>query len=130
MRAAFAFLLAGVAAIATLPARAHHGVATYQMDVVRSLEGIVERWDFGHPHTFLTLSVERDGEPEVWAIEGAPPRWMTGQGWTPESLVRGERVTITYHPHRRTPKAGILMTVERANGEVLAVNRPAWLGGP
>jgi hypothetical protein len=130
MNGRIAALLAAGALAGALPALAHHGVASYEMDVVRTLEGVVERWDFGSPHTFLTLAVEQAGERQIWDIEGAPPRWMTGQGWTPESLTRGEPVTIAFHPHRRTARAGILMTVTRANGDVLAVNRPASLGGP
>lgn len=107
-------------------ASAHHGVATYRMDVVATLDGVVAKWDFGSPHTWLTLRVE----DAVWEIEGAPPRWMSGQGFTPGSLAAGEAVTVTYHPHRSTPRAGILMEVRRADGSVLKVNRPASLGGP
>ena len=107
-------------------AAAHHGVSTYRMDVVSTLEGVVESWGFDNPHTWLTLRVEG----ATWQIEGAPPRWMTGQGFTPGSLSAGEAVSITYHPHRVTPQAGILMEVERADGTVLKVNRPASLGGP
>lgn len=108
------------------PASAHHGVSVYRMDVVATLDGVVERWSFDNPHAWLTLRV---GEA-TWQIEGAPPRWMTRQGFSPQSLVPGEPVTITYHPHRNTPQAGILMEVKRADGYVLKVNRPASLGGP
>jgi hypothetical protein len=107
-------------------ALAHHGVSTYRMDVVETLDGVVVRWDFGSPHTWLTLAVHGTS----WQIEGAPPRWMSGQGFTPASLTAGEVVTITYHPHRSTAQAGILMEVRRADGSVLKVNRPASLGGP
>lgn len=107
-------------------ALAHHGVSTYRMDVVQTLEGVVASWDFGSPHTWLTVDV--DGAK--WEIEGAPPRWMSGQGFTPESLAEGEDVVITYHPHRARAQAGILMEVRRADGSVLKVNRPAALGGP
>jgi hypothetical protein len=116
-----AALAAGVGA-----AFAHHGVSTYRMDVVETLEGRVARWDFGNPHTWLTVHVE----DATWEIEGAPPRWMTGQGFTPESLAAGDIVRITYHPHRTRAQAGILMEVRRADGSVLKVNRPASLGGP
>jgi hypothetical protein len=105
---------------------AHHGVSTYRMDVVETLDGVVASWDFGNPHTWLTLRV--DGAS--WEIEGAPPRWMTGHGFTPESLAAGDAVSIMYHPHRSRPQAGILMEVRRADGSVLKVNRPASLGGP
>jgi hypothetical protein len=55
---------------------------------------------------------------------------MSRQGFERSSLTAGERVTITYHPHRQAPFAGILMEIRRADGAVLKVNRPASLGGP
>ena len=107
-------------------ASAHHGVSTYRMDAVDTLQGVVSSFSFGSPHTWLTLSVEG----ATWEIEGAPPRWMSGQGFTPTSVAPGDAVTVTYHPHRSTPQAGILMEIRRADGAVLKVNRPPSLGGP
>lgn len=120
------FALALAAALGPGALAAHHGVSTYRMDVVATLTGTVARWDFGQPHTWLTVTVEG----VAWEIEGAPPRWMLGQGFTPESLGVGESVAVTYHPHRSAARAGILMEVRRADGTVLKVNRPASLGGP
>lgn len=113
-------------------ANAHHGVSVYDMDTVLTLEGTVERWGWQQPHTSLSLRVYADAEAHVWQIEGAPPRWMSGQGWAPESLGTGETVIVTYHPARSRGGTwdGILMEVERENGDVLKVNRPARLGGP
>jgi len=117
--------------IASLAAHAHHGVSRYDMRVIATLEGVVERFGWQSPHTSLTLAVQRGGNTEIWEIEGAPPGWMAGQGWSPDSLAAGETVTMTYHPVRQQPaRAGILMEVARADGEVLKVNRPARLGGP
>lgn len=52
------------------------------MDAVETLEGVVASWEFDSPQTWLTLRVA----DMVWEIEGAPPLWMSGQGFTPESL--------------------------------------------
>ncbi|HLF12054.1 MAG TPA: DUF6152 family protein [Gammaproteobacteria bacterium] len=109
---------------------AHHGVSGYDMREVRELEGVVVKWDWKNPHTWLTLAVTGDGELQTWEIEGAPPQWMAGQGWSPESLATGEAVSITFHPLKEPANGGILMQVARGNGEVLKVNRPARLGGP
>ena len=118
--------------LAWLPATAsaHHGVAAYDMGTVLTAEGVIDAWTWQNPHTSLTLRV--GDRAERFHIEGAPPRWMEGQGWTPESLTAGEAVTVTYHPARRDDGAyaAILMEVRRANGAVLKVNRPASLGGP
>ena len=122
-----------LAALQAATAFAHHGVAAYDMKVVETIDGVVEAWDWQNPHTSLTLRVMHDsGENRSFAIEGAPPRWMQGQGWTPVSLALGELVRVTYHPARRgdSEYAAILMEVRRENGAVLKVNRPAHLGGP
>ena len=121
-------------ALAGLPLVAfpHHGVSRYDMQTVSTLAGVVERWGWQNPHTSLTLRVEQDGETRSWEIEGAPPSWMSGQGWSPESLAPGEHITITYHPARSGDYEwdGILMEAARADGTVLKVNRPRSLGGP
>lgn len=124
---AIATFTAGVGAAA----RAHHGVSSYDMREVRHLQGMVAKWDWKSPHTWLTLVVTADdGSVQTWEIEGAPPQWMAGQGWLPESLSAGEAVAITFHPLKIATSGGILMEVARADGEVLKVNRPARLGGP
>jgi hypothetical protein len=123
-------LLLGSVSLTAPPAVAHHGVAAYDMAVVQTADGVVDEWRWQSPHTELTLRIE--GRADTLEIEGAPPRWMEGQGWTPSSLAAGEPVTVTYHPARRGggDYAAILMEVRRADGEVLKVNRPARLGGP
>jgi hypothetical protein len=127
MKKAIARASAALAASALAAAAfAHHGVAAYRMDVVAKLEGTVAKWELGAPHAWLTVEV--DGMS--WEIEGAPPRWMSAQGFLRDSFAVGDVVTITFHPHRTTPRAGILMEVRSADGTVIKVNRPASLGGP
>jgi hypothetical protein len=118
--------LAFASSVLAAAAFAHHGVSSYRMDVVETLEGVVAEWSFDSPHTWLRLVSDRT----TWDIEGAPPGWMSGQRFTPETLEAGDVVTIVYHPHRSKPQAGILMEVRRADGAVFKVNRPAALGGP
>lgn len=117
--AAIAWVLAG-------NAPAHHGVASYRMDVVESLAGTVVKWTLDNPHAWLTLDVQG----ATWEIEGAPPRWMAAQGFTAGSYAAGDAVVVTIHPHRSASHAGILMEVRSADGSVRKVNRPAALGGP
>ena len=112
------------------PAVAHHGVSSYDMGTIRSIEGTVKAWHWQSPHTGITLAVIGGDGPETWEIEGAPLRWMQNQGFGSDSLKAGDKVTITYHPSKGSPLAGILMHVDIADGKRLSVNRPAWLGGP
>jgi hypothetical protein len=125
-RLLFSFLLTTAASAA-----GHHGVSTYDMQREVVLAGTIKEWRWGNPHTWLFLSVTAaDGKLEEWSIEGAPPNWMTGQGWTTTSLKAGEKVSIRMHPSRVESRGGILMEVHQSDGKVLKVNRPARLGGP
>ena len=119
-----------IAISAGTTATAHHGVGSYDMTHSRELAGVVVRWEWKSPHTWLTLAVDAEGKQRTWEIEGAPPQWMSRQGFTPTSLESGEPIEIMFHPVKTGADAGILMEVRRANGEVLKVNRPARLGGP
>lgn len=116
--------------LAASPAFAHHGVSGYDMKTIRTVQGTVSAWHWTSPHTGITLSVAGDQGAETWEIEGAPLQWMVNQGFAADTLQQGDAVTITYHPSRRTGRAGILMHVDLADGERLSVNRPARLGGP
>lgn len=116
--------------LAAAPAAAHHGVSSYDMDTIRTIEGRVASWHWRSPHTGITLAVRGAEGEETWEIEGAPLRWMQNQGFDADTLQEGEAVTITYHPSRRSLRAGILMHVDMEDGRRLSVNRPTWLGGP
>ena len=128
-------VLSMLAALHATAAFAHHGVAAYDMKIVETVDGVVEAWDWQNPHTSLTLRVRHtdSGESRSFPIEGAPPRWMQGQRGG--RLCRSRWASACSSPITRAHRAdsqfaAILMEVRRENGEVLKVNRPAYLGGP
>jgi hypothetical protein len=108
----------------------HHGVSLYDMSKEVVLTGTVKEWRWGNPHTWLSLESVSEGKVQIWEIEGAPPNWMTGQGWSNTSLKAGEKISIKMHPLKKQANGGILMEASRSDGSVLKVNRPASLGGP
>jgi hypothetical protein len=112
---------------------AHHGTSNYVMTEEISLTGIVKEWTFRNPHTWLRLDVTApDGGVIEWSIESAPPDYMVRQGWSAESLQRGEEVTILISPLRNEnePNRGILLEIDPANGEELIVRPPGQFGRP
>jgi hypothetical protein len=112
---------------------AHHGTAEYIMTEEISLTGTVNEWTFENPHSWLRLDVRApDGEVTAWSIESAPPNYMARQGWSAESLERGEEVTILISPLRNEdePHRGILLEIDPGDGEALIVRPPGRFGRP
>lgn len=114
-------------------ASAHHGTAEYRMTEEIALTGTVTAWTFSNPHSWLRLDVTApDGTVTEWSIESAPPSYMARQGWSAESLDRGEEVTILISPMRNAnePNRGILLEIAPADGESLIVRPRGRFGRP
>ena len=81
---------------------AHHSFpASYEMDRIVTLDGIVEGWLWRNPHPFIFLSVENDeGETLTWHIEFANATTMALRGLTPESFAEGDRLLVVGNPGR------------------------------
>lgn len=133
MTARFTAGAAAVALFCAAAAFAHHGTSEYDMTEEISLTGTVTEWTFENPHSWLRLDVAGpDGEPVEWSIESAPPNYMARQGWSADSLERGEEVTILISPLRneREPHRGILLEIDPAGGDALIVRPPGRFGRP
>ncbi len=90
-------MLAGSA----LPARAHHSFAVFDRSTRITLEGVVREFQWTNPHVFVQVMVRNDkGVDEEWSVEGASPNMLMRQGWTRESFVPGEKVSLTVNPLR------------------------------
>ena len=121
------------ALLGAAPAFAHHGTSSYDMYEEIALTGTVKSWTFHNPHSWLWLEVAGpDGGITEWSIESAPPNYMARQGWSAESLERGDEVTVLISPLRsgNEPHRGILLEIDPAEGEALIVRPPGRFGRP
>ena len=82
--AAFGLALAAVAA---LPALAHHGWA-WTEDGFFELEGLIADIYIGNPHATLDVDVEG----EIWRVELAPPARTIAAGFTEDVAKKGDEV--------------------------------------
>jgi hypothetical protein len=94
-------------------ALAHHSFAAYDAKQVRTLDGMVETFDWTNPHVALTVLVQPDvgGQPQEWSIETSSPVILTRFGWTRDSLKRGDRIRVICNPMGDGTHAGRLHTV-------------------
>ena len=100
--------VAAVVALAGAPAGAHHASAPFY-DNTKSVEanGVVTRFLFRNPHSFLFLDEERDGETIKWEVEMGTAVSMSRRGWTPDTIEVGDRVRVVGQPSRAPGTHGI-----------------------
>ena len=105
----------GVAIIALWApvAFAHHSPAGYDMQAQRTIEGTVTEYDWGNPHVYL--SVRENGSDQVWVVEAFASTAMKSYGWSPQTLVAGDRVVVVGNPGRNPDRTILfLRTVRKA----------------
>jgi hypothetical protein len=96
MKAAFAFLIAGLALLAPAAALAHHSFAAeYDTKKPVSLKGTVTNVEWTNPHARFYLDVkDESGKVTNWNLELASPNVLVRQGWSRHTLKVGDQVTV------------------------------------
>lgn len=111
---------AGAALAASLlltPVMAHHSAAMFDDQVELTLSGVVTRFDYLNPHSWLYVNVANDdGTQTEWGFElDAPPR-LRRSGISPNFWQPGDAVTIKTNPLKDGRPAGNLRGAINAEG--------------
>ncbi len=112
-----AFASIAVAALMVItPARAHHSFASYNMDQVKVLTGVVTRVnpDANHLQIFFApMNEERknvlrdaDNKPIVWAVEMGGSAQAAAEGISVNTFPPGTIFSVAMHPLRSGGNAG------------------------
>ena len=115
----FAKLALAAAALAPLPAIAHHSYAMFDMQKTVELQATVVRFKWQNPHAFIEADATSRSGTERWSIEMTSPNNPAQEGWKRTSLKPGDRVTIFVHPLRSGARGGSYAGVRFANGSTL-----------
>ncbi len=97
---AIACLTAG--GLTVVPAVAHHASTPFY-DGTLSVEalGVVTRFEFKNPHSFLYLEgAGDDGAAIAWEIEMGPAVSLSRRGWTPDTINAGDTIRAVGNPSR------------------------------
>jgi hypothetical protein len=81
---------------------AHHSfAATYYVDQVITVKGIVTEFLFRNPHSFLkVLAPDDKGQMQTWAIEWAGGVQLSQANVARDTLKPGDQVVVTGNPGR------------------------------
>jgi hypothetical protein len=99
---------------------AHHSTAMFDMQHTVKITGVVTKFDWTNPHTFIWLDVGDGSDTKVeYSIEGMSPNYLSRIGWNHSTLKVGDKVTLEIHPLKDGRKGGFCATVTFPDGTVL-----------
>lgn len=115
----FIFLLAGLL-IGPAPVSAHHGYAAYDETKTLSLKGTITDYELSNPHSTISFNVtDEHGNVESWVAEAGNIRLLKEEGWGPDTIKEGDKVTIYFHPAKNGSHAVNLEKIELPDGRSL-----------
>ena len=81
-----------------LPAWAHHSHANYETTQYTHLQGTVTEFHWMNPHTWIFIEVpDAEGQPIIWALEGASPTELRRDGWRQDDVELGDTISVRCH---------------------------------
>jgi hypothetical protein len=80
---------------AAMPVVAHHAISA-EFDTTKPIkfEGTVKSVDWMNPHIYVNIEAKEAGKSIVYSVEGGPPNSLFRQGWRPDTLKVGDKVTV------------------------------------
>lgn len=107
-----------------VPLVAHHGTASFDIDKVLKLTGIVTEYVWSNPHVLVKMDVkDESGKVTPWVIEVWNPVTQTARGWTKNSFKPGDEVVADVTPAKNGRMVGEFRNRIEVNGKVLEVAR-------
>jgi hypothetical protein len=112
-----------LAALAALPAVAHHSWARYDGDHVITVEGTITAIEWASPHVVVQFTVASEGtEPTAWTMEMDPPTLLGRYGLRHDVLKPGMHVKLTGVRAKSGAPMMRAVTVEVDDGTVYRVS--------
>ena len=128
----FAIGLAVVASVAASLTWAHHSAAAeYDASKLLVLAGTITRVEWMNPHVYCHLEAPGpSGNPVDWYLEMASPNGMRRQGWMPDTMKAGDRVTVEAYAAKDHSTLAKVHRIKVADGRWLTVDSAAEVTQP
>lgn len=105
------------------PASAHHSDIAFDTESVVAFQGTVTDYSWRNPHVYVRVETVDTGEPIEWEIQTGSTPIMSRSGWTSDSFLIGDRVTVRGHPERDPDrKYASLQSIEKEDGSLFVRN--------
>lgn len=106
-------VLAVATAFVAPPASAHHSYAMFAVTKQVSVEGTVKQFMWTNPHSWMRLEVvDATGKPQEWAVEMSSLTILIARGWTPKTVLPGDKIRMTLHPMKSGLPGGDFVSLD------------------
>ena len=122
----FFSLLIVLCTMMSMQASAHHSFDMFDRGNPINISGEVREFQWVNPHTWIQILVtdEASGEVVEWSIEGRSPNALVRRGWTRNTVMPGELLTLTIYPLRNGNPGGAIAIIEKADGTIINADTP------
>jgi hypothetical protein len=100
-------------------AYAHHSAAQFDFQNTVNITGVVKEARFSNPHARIILNVSDDHGTRDIAYEGHSRNNMYRQGFRPEMMTVGDKITIRIAPMRNGEDGGYVTALLTADGTAI-----------
>jgi hypothetical protein len=100
----------------------HHTYSMFDTSRQLAVSGVVAKFEWKNPHTYLWVyvaSTTNPGKFDIWAFENGSPSLLASRGWSKASAKPNDQVTVTYAPLRDGKPGGHCLKVTLASGRSL-----------
>ena len=119
LRAISLSIVSATGMLLTVSSLAHHSQSEFDFQSRVEVEGSVSRLEWKSPHARLYVDVvDETGETVNWDFELPSPTTLMRRGWSRNSLMPGDTVSVTGFRARNFPTIAYARTVrdEQGNG--------------
>ena len=103
----------------TAPALAHHGFDTeYDANKKVKLAGVVKQVAWTNPHMRVYIDVTDGGKVTTWNMELTSPNSVRRQGWGPNDLKAGDKVTFEGYGGKVVESRGSLLSISKQGSNI------------
>ncbi|MEJ1962578.1 MAG: DUF6152 family protein [Gammaproteobacteria bacterium] len=113
----FSITVVTMALALAAPAFAHHSAAQFNFTTPKSIDGVIKEVRMANPHMRLILTVtDAKGTRDI-EFEGHSLNNLYRQGWRPDSVKAGDKVTVTIAPRKDGEDGGYVTKVKTSDGK-------------
>jgi hypothetical protein len=117
-----------LSAALTLPVLAHHSFAEFDTTKTLTMLCTVKEFQWTNPHSWLiVVGSNEQGVAQEYRFEGVPPAILTRSGWTEDTLLVGDRISLDYHPMKDGTPGGSYVAVTLPNGKRLGTSGSSFV---